>query len=78
MSSPCRSPEGALALAALLALAAPAAAAMPERLRVCSDPNNLPFSNAEERGFENRIARLLARDLGVPLAGYGGSWVTTV
>jgi mxaJ protein len=33
-------------------------------LRVCSDPNNLPFSNAREQGFENRIADLLARDLG--------------
>lgn len=33
-------------------------------LRVCADPNNLPFSNAREEGFENRIARLIARDLG--------------
>jgi mxaJ protein len=34
-----------------------------EPLRVCSDPNNLPFSNAAGDGFENRIAELLARDL---------------
>src|SRR3954447_13110261 len=33
-------------------------------LRVCSDPNNLPFSNEQQQGFENRIADLLARDLG--------------
>jgi mxaJ protein len=33
-------------------------------LKVCSDPNNLPFSNARREGFENRIADLLARDLG--------------
>ena len=33
-------------------------------LRVCSDPNNLPFSNDKGEGFENRIASLLARDLG--------------
>jgi mxaJ protein len=33
-------------------------------LRVCSDPNNLPFSNARGEGFENRIADLLAHDLG--------------
>jgi mxaJ protein len=33
-------------------------------LRVCADPNNLPFSNARAEGFENRIATLLARDLG--------------
>jgi mxaJ protein len=32
-------------------------------LRVCSDPNNLPFSSARRDGFENRIADLLARDL---------------
>jgi quinoprotein dehydrogenase-associated probable ABC transporter substrate-binding protein len=32
-------------------------------LRVCADPNNLPFSNEKEEGFENRIAELLARDL---------------
>jgi mxaJ protein len=32
-------------------------------LTVCADPNNLPFSNKSEQGFENRIADLLARDL---------------
>ena len=36
-------------------------------LRVCADPNNLPFSNQRGEGFENRIAGLLARDLGRPL-----------
>ena len=36
----------------------------PRLLRVCSDPNNLPFSNARGEGFENRIAQLIARDLG--------------
>ena len=36
----------------------------PAPLRVCSDPNNLPFSNHRQEGFENRIAGLLARDLG--------------
>ena len=36
-------------------------------LRVCSDPNNLPFSNERGEGFENRIASLIARDLGVPV-----------
>jgi mxaJ protein len=33
-------------------------------LRVCSDPNNLPFSNSRREGFENTIADLVARDLG--------------
>src|SRR4051812_27064337 len=33
-------------------------------LRVCEDPNNLPFSNRAGEGFENKIAELLARELG--------------
>ena len=33
-------------------------------LRVCADPNNLPFSNDRGQGFENKIAELVARDLG--------------
>ena len=33
------------------------------KLRVCADPNNLPFSNRRLEGFENRIAELLAREL---------------
>jgi mxaJ protein len=33
-------------------------------LRVCADPNNLPFSNDRGEGFENRLAALLAADLG--------------
>ncbi|HEX6104905.1 MAG TPA: substrate-binding domain-containing protein [Gemmatimonadales bacterium] len=36
----------------------------PPVLRVCSDPNNLPFSNRAEEGFENRLARLIAGELG--------------
>lgn len=33
-------------------------------LRVCADPNNLPFSNNRLEGFENKLARMLADDLG--------------
>jgi mxaJ protein len=33
-------------------------------LRVVADPNNLPFSNDKGEGFENKIAELIARDLG--------------
>jgi mxaJ protein len=39
-------------------------------LRVCADPANLPFSNQNLEGFENKIAALLAKDLGVPLTYY--------
>lgn len=38
-----------------------------DRLRVCADGNNLPFTNEEGDGFENRIAELLADDLNIPL-----------
>jgi mxaJ protein len=44
------------------------AATTARELRVCSDPNNLPFSNAGKEGFENRIAELVARDLGARLS----------
>lgn len=37
-------------------------------LRVCADPNNLPFSNDRLQGLENRLADLLARDLGATLS----------
>ncbi|HWJ05712.1 MAG TPA: quinoprotein dehydrogenase-associated putative ABC transporter substrate-binding protein [Steroidobacteraceae bacterium] len=33
-------------------------------LRVCADPNNLPFSDRAGHGFENALVQLLARDLG--------------
>jgi mxaJ protein len=41
-----------------------AAAAHAAALRVCADPNNLPFSDQAGQGFENKIAELIARDLG--------------
>tara|TARA_B110000444_G_scaffold251855_1_gene280332 strand:+ start:81 stop:938 length:858 start_codon:yes stop_codon:yes gene_type:complete len=31
--------------------------------KVCADPNNLPFSNENQEGFENKIAAVLAKDL---------------
>ena len=60
---------GAVALAC--AIAALGSAYRPEsshELRVCADPNNLPFSNDKQQGFENRIAELLARDLDAKLS----------
>ncbi|EGV33316.1 quinoprotein dehydrogenase-associated ABC transporter substrate-binding protein [Thiorhodococcus drewsii AZ1] len=36
-------------------------------LTVCADPNSLPFSNDRGEGFENRIAELIAQDLGRPI-----------
>jgi quinoprotein dehydrogenase-associated probable ABC transporter substrate-binding protein len=40
----------------------------PRLLRVCSDPNNLPFSNAKGEGFENRLAQLIAGELHATVA----------
>ena len=65
-----RSRMSAVLLLAGLSLGAFSPARLPDSpsvLRVCSDPNNLPFSNARREGFENRIAALLARELGARL-----------
>ena len=65
-----RWPLGVLVVAAALlapsgsALAQEAGAATDKVLRVCEDPNNLPFSNRAGEGFENKIAELFARELG--------------
>ena len=38
-----------------------------ENLRVCADPSNLPFSNESKQGYENDIANLLGKELGIPV-----------
>jgi mxaJ protein len=70
MSSRARVLRGAaLAVAGLTALVggavliAPGSASAPDSLRVCADPNNLPFSSERRDGFENRLADLVAREL---------------
>jgi mxaJ protein len=45
----------------------PSAHAADRVLRVCADPNNLPFSNRQGGGFENKIAEVLAKDLAARL-----------
>jgi quinoprotein dehydrogenase-associated probable ABC transporter substrate-binding protein len=59
--------SGAIVLVAAAAAAQTSDLVTRAALRVCADPANLPFSNEAEAGFENKIAELLARDLGVPL-----------
>ena len=44
------------------ALAADARGA--DKLRICADPNNLPYSNEKQEGFENKLAQIIAHDLG--------------
>jgi quinoprotein dehydrogenase-associated probable ABC transporter substrate-binding protein len=66
-------PRTMAAVAAVLSwLAVPSLAGPPELIergsvRVCADGNNLPFSNEAGDGFENRIAEMMAEDLGVEL-----------
>lgn len=36
----------------------------PSEFRVCADKDNLPYSNDKQEGFENKIAELIAKDLG--------------
>jgi quinoprotein dehydrogenase-associated probable ABC transporter substrate-binding protein/PQQ-dependent catabolism-associated CXXCW motif protein len=64
------------ALALVIAAGAPVtASAEPARselvdrsaLRVCADPNNLPYSNDKGEGFENKIAEIIADELDVPV-----------
>ena len=69
--------RASLVLAACLALAgslgAPARAQdTPDltprtALRVCADPNNMPFSDEKREGFENKVAELLGKDLHLPV-----------
>ena len=56
--------------AGVLLLAGVAAAAELTELKVCSDPDNLPYSNERREGFENKIAEIIAKDLGLPLTHY--------
>ncbi len=63
-----RMPRFALLLLGIgaILLFAPASQAR-DALRVCADPNNLPFSNRDGAGFENRLAEILARELNLPI-----------
>lgn len=65
-----RSAVGLLILCAFVALPAMGEGAdTPTRtaFKVCADPNSMPESTQEEEGFENRIAEVFAKDLGLPL-----------
>ena len=60
-----------LLLSGLLASATAQDAPAPRTaLRVCQDPNNLPFSNLAGEGIENRIAEVFGKALGLPVTYY--------
>src|SRR5262249_2471404 len=58
---------GLLGLLLVTLTAYPQLGAAREALRVCADPNNMPFSHKDETGIENKLAKLWAEKLGVPL-----------
>lgn len=41
-----------------------------EAVRVCADGYNLPYSNKEKEGFDNKVAELLGEELGIPVEYY--------
>jgi mxaJ protein len=68
MSSACKLlPLNFALLMAMLCAPTPGLAGAPQ-LIVCSDPNNLPYSNDQLQGFENLIASLIAKDLGMEIS----------
>jgi len=40
----------------------------PTEFKVCADPDNMPYSNSKQEGFEDKIAALIAQDLGKKLS----------
>jgi quinoprotein dehydrogenase-associated probable ABC transporter substrate-binding protein len=42
-------------------------AASTTSLRVCADPNNMPFSNRKGEGFENKIAEMIGHEMNLPV-----------
>jgi mxaJ protein len=57
---------GAASALVMLSGGTEAARAAPA-LRVCADPDNMPFSNDKGEGFENKLAELIADKLGEDL-----------
>lgn len=39
----------------------------PTEFKVCADPDNMPYSNLKQEGFEDKIAAILAQELGKKL-----------
>jgi mxaJ protein len=58
----------AAALVVLCAVSGRSPADDAKPLRVCGDPNNLPFSNEKLQGIENKIADVIAKELKTTVA----------
>jgi mxaJ protein len=63
-----------IALGTMLTAAPHPAAAAGAPLRVCADPDYMPFSNRAQQGFENRVAAFVAKALGRPLEYHWASY----
>jgi mxaJ protein len=63
MSNSPACPAPAVVLAVLLLVLVSPVSAAETQLRVCSDPNNLPFSNQAGEGFENALAEIIAEEM---------------
>jgi mxaJ protein len=66
-------PRAKLAAVAMALVLSPGVARADEQrpakeLRVCADPNNLPFSNRAGEGFENKLADMIGQKLGWTVA----------
>jgi mxaJ protein len=64
MTKPSLAGRFTVVLVLLCAVSGRAPADDAKQLRVCGDPNNLPFSNEKLEGIENKIAEVIAKDLG--------------
>lgn len=67
MNIPCTRTRWLAALAAAGALTMAQSASAAEPLKVCADPDYLPYSNQAGQGFENKVAEIVAKALGRPL-----------
>lgn len=61
--------KGVLLTALALTVLSPVHAdeALPDTLRVCAASNEMPYSNTQQAGFENDIAKALAKSMSLPL-----------
>ena len=53
---------------AFLVLCFGMAYATPPSLRVCADPNDMPYSSVQQKGFENQLADMIAKDMGMQVS----------
>ncbi len=67
ISAACTAEQPGTAPAEAVVSATPEPRHSRDSLRVCADPNNLPFSNEQEQGFENKIAEILGDELDLPV-----------